>query len=97
MKDYPYKMTVEQARAFGEDVLNIVAQILHGRVTTYGHIAALAGWPSHSAGWWEDIAIFAWSREVAMSSSGKQRGSHGTWLEWTACASVGERGCIFQA
>ena len=48
MKDYPYKMTVEQARAFGEDVLNIVAQIPHGRVTTYGHIAALAGWPSHS-------------------------------------------------
>ena len=48
MKDYPYKMTVEQARAFGEDVLNIVSQIPHGRVTTYGHIAALAGWPSHS-------------------------------------------------
>ena len=69
MKDYPYKMTVEQARAFGEDVLNIVAQIPHGRVTTYGHIA---------------------------SSSGKQRGSHGTWLEWTACV-IGERGCIFQA
>ena len=44
MKDYPYKMTVEQARAFGEDVLNIVSQIPHGRVTTYGHIAALAGW-----------------------------------------------------
>ena len=48
MKDYPYKMTVEQARAFGEDVLNIVSQIPYGRVTTYGHIAALAGWPSHS-------------------------------------------------
>ena len=48
MKDYPDKMTVEQARAFGEDVLNIVSQIPRGKVTTYGHIAALAGWPSHS-------------------------------------------------
>ena len=48
MKDYPYRMTVEQARRFGEDVLNIVSQIPRGKVTTYGHIAALAGWPSHS-------------------------------------------------
>ena len=48
MKDYPDKMTVEQARVFGEDVLNIVSQIPCGKVTTYGHIAALAGWPSHS-------------------------------------------------
>ena len=48
MKDYPDKMTAEQARAFGEDVLNIVSQIPRGKVTTYGHIAALAGWPSHA-------------------------------------------------
>ena len=48
MKDYPDKMTPEQARRFGEDVLNIVSQIPCGKVTTYGHIAALAGWPSHS-------------------------------------------------
>ena len=48
MKDYPDRMTPEQARAFGKDVLNIVSQIPRGRVTTYGHIAALAGWPSHS-------------------------------------------------
>jgi len=48
MKDYSDKMTVEQARAFQTDVLNIVSQIPRGRVTTYGHIAALAGWPSHS-------------------------------------------------
>ena len=48
MKDYPDKMTAEQARVFGEDVLNIVSQIPRGRVTSYGHIAALAGWPSHS-------------------------------------------------
>ena len=27
MKDYPDRMTAEEARAFGEDVLNIVAQI----------------------------------------------------------------------
>ena len=47
-KDYPDKMTAEQARAFGADVLNIVSQIPRGKVTTYGHIAALAGWPSHS-------------------------------------------------
>ena len=48
MKDYPDKMMPEQARVFGEDVLNIVSQIPYGKVTTYGHIAALAGWPSHS-------------------------------------------------
>ena len=48
MKDYPDRMTAEQARAFGADVLNIVSQIPCGKVTTYGHIAALAGWPSHS-------------------------------------------------
>lgn len=48
MKDYPDRMTVKQARVFGEDVLNIVSQIPRGRVTTYGQIAALAGWPSHS-------------------------------------------------
>jgi methylated-DNA-protein-cysteine methyltransferase-like protein len=48
MKDYPDRMTPEQARAFCDDVLNIVSQIPCGRVTTYGHIATLAGWPSHS-------------------------------------------------
>ena len=44
----PDRMTAEQARTFGEDVLNIVSQIPRGRVTTYGHIATLTGWPSHS-------------------------------------------------
>ena len=48
MKDYPEKMVLEQARMFGEDVLDIVGQIPCGKVTTYGHIAALAGWPSHA-------------------------------------------------
>ena len=48
MKDYPDRMTADQARMFGADVLNIVSQIPRGKVTTYGHIAALAGWPSHS-------------------------------------------------
>ena len=47
MKDYPDRMTPEQARIFRDDVLNIVAQIPRGKVTTYGIIAALAGWPSH--------------------------------------------------
>ena len=41
-------LTPEQARTFRDDVLNIVSQIPSGYVTTYGHIAALAGWPSHS-------------------------------------------------
>ena len=48
MRDYPDKMTSAQASRFRDDVLNIVAQIPYGWVTTYGHIAALAGWPSHS-------------------------------------------------
>jgi len=48
MKDYPDKMTAEEARMFRDDVMNIVAQIPRGRVTTYGHIALLAGWPSHA-------------------------------------------------
>ena len=42
------RMTPKQARVFGEDVLNIVSQIPRGKVTTYGHIATLAGWPSHA-------------------------------------------------
>ena len=48
MKDYPDRMSPEQARAFRDAVLNIVSQIPCGRVTTYGHIASLAGWPCHS-------------------------------------------------
>lgn len=41
-------MSPEQARTFRNDVLNIVSQIPRGWVTTYGIIAAWAGWPSHS-------------------------------------------------
>lgn len=48
MKDYPDSMTPEQARQFRDDVLSIVSQIPLGQVTTYGTIAAWAGWPSHS-------------------------------------------------
>ena len=48
MHDYPDRMTPEQARAFRDAVLNIVAQVPYGSVTTYGHIATLAGWPSQS-------------------------------------------------
>ena len=48
MKDYVGRMSIEQARQFSDDVLNIVAQIPRGKVTTYGIIAAWAGWPSHS-------------------------------------------------
>ena len=46
--DYPDRMTPEEARAFQDAVLDIVSQIPRGRVTTYGLIATLAGWPSHS-------------------------------------------------
>lgn len=48
MRDYFDKMTAEEARAFRNDVLNIVGQIPSGRVMTYGLIATLAGWPSHA-------------------------------------------------
>jgi methylated-DNA-protein-cysteine methyltransferase-like protein len=48
MKDYPDMMTAEQARKFRDDVLDIVSHIPPGRVATYGLIATLAGWPSHS-------------------------------------------------
>jgi len=41
-------MTAEEACRFGDDVMNIVSQIPRGKVTTYGTIAALAGWPSHA-------------------------------------------------
>lgn len=47
-KDYADSMNVEQVRTFRDDVLNIVGQIPSGCVTTYGIIAALAGWPSHA-------------------------------------------------
>ncbi len=42
------RMSAQQAQEFRDAVLNIVAQIPPGRVTTYGIIAAWAGWPSHS-------------------------------------------------
>ena len=48
MKDYPSRMSAEESRLFCIDVLNIVAQIPRGQVATYGMIATLAGWPSHS-------------------------------------------------
>ena len=48
MKDYPGQMSPEQARTFQDDVFNIVGQIPHGRVMTYGLIATLAGWPCHA-------------------------------------------------
>ena len=48
MKEYPARMTLTQARTFRDDVLNIVSQIPRGYVISYGHIAALAGWPNHS-------------------------------------------------
>ena len=38
----------EEAQQFREDVLNIVAQIPRGKVTTYGYIALLTGWPDHA-------------------------------------------------
>jgi len=41
-------MTPEQTRQFRDDVLSIVSQIPRGCVTTYGTIAAWAGWPSHA-------------------------------------------------
>ena len=41
MKDYPDRMTPEQARTFRDAVLNIVSQIPRGRVTTYGHVDML--------------------------------------------------------
>ena len=48
VKDYPDRMTPEQARQFHDDVLWLVSQIPVGHVTTYGIIATLPGWPSHS-------------------------------------------------
>lgn len=48
MRDYPDRMSVQQAHTFHDDVLNIVNQIPRGSVTTYGIIAAWAGWPAHS-------------------------------------------------
>ncbi|MBQ9656086.1 MAG: methylated-DNA--[Prevotella sp.] len=48
MRDYPDRMSPQQAHTFHDDVLNIVNQIPRGSVTTYGIIAAWAGWPAHS-------------------------------------------------
>ena len=48
MKDYPDKMTAEEARVFRDAVLDIVGLIPRGRVMSYGLIATLAGWPSHA-------------------------------------------------
>ena len=48
MKDCPSLMSLEEARMFQKAVLDIVSQIPRGRVTTYGTIATLAGWPDHA-------------------------------------------------
>ncbi len=48
MYGFPEKMSPQEASLFRDDVLDIVSQIPCGRVTTYGIIAAWAGWPSHS-------------------------------------------------
>ena len=47
-KDYVSRMTPDEAQFFQQAVLDIVAQIPRGKVTTYGTIALLAGWPDHS-------------------------------------------------
>ena len=44
MKDYPDRMTPEQARTFRDAVLNIVSQIPCGRVTTYKEGRTAPGW-----------------------------------------------------
>lgn len=41
-------MSPEEALSFQSAVLEIVAQIPKGCVTTYGTIAAWAGWPDHA-------------------------------------------------
>ncbi len=48
MKDYAHRMDAAEAAAFRQAVVDIVGQIPRGKVTTYGHIAVLAGWPCHS-------------------------------------------------
>ena len=83
MKDYPDKMTVEQARRFGEDVLNIVSQIPRGKVTTYGYICA-GGVAEPFADGGADFAVFAWSRQTALPSGGEQGGAYGSRVESAA-------------
>ncbi len=41
-------MNAAEAVDFRQSVIDVVCQIPFGRVTTYGHIATLAGWPSHA-------------------------------------------------
>ena len=41
-------MSPQEARKFQELVLETVRQIPHGRVTTYGTVATLSGWPDHA-------------------------------------------------
>ncbi len=42
------RMNIAAAHDFQNAVLDIVGQIPKGKVTTYGTIATLAGWPDHS-------------------------------------------------
>ena len=98
MKDYPDRMTTEEARKFGEDVLNIVAQIPRGQVTTYGYIAALAGWPSHSRMVGRTLRYTPGAEklgETALLSGREQRRSYGSRVESATCA-VRSRGRCLQ-
>ena len=48
MKDCPNHISPLEARTFQDSVLSIVSLIPRGRVTSYGTIATLAGWPDHA-------------------------------------------------
>ena len=103
MKDYPDRMTTEEARKFGEDVLNIVAQIPRGQVTTYGYIAGddvriycRIGWMAESfKDGGENAEIYAWGGETALLSGREQRRSYGSRVESATCA-VRSRGRCLQ-
>lgn len=84
MNDYPDKMTPEQARTFRDDVLNIVSQIPRGMVTTYGHIAALAGWPSHSRMVGRTLRYTPGAEQLPCHRVVNIEAAHSSWMESSA-------------
>ena len=82
MKDYPDRMTAEQAMSFGEDVLSIVAQIPRGMVTTYGHILDLlptVSWMQSYENIKISATVKAWNKEKHPVSLLKQGASRKKW------------------
>ena len=94
MKDYPDKMTPEQARRFGEEVLNIVVPNTLWEGDDLWAYSSIGGMAKSFKDGGTHIEIYAWGGEIAIPSGGEQRGTYCSRVESPADI-AGRRGCPF--